>query len=76
MDANWLNFIWEVAAVVFAAGAVWNELKAIRKDIARLEVKQDKYNTLQERTRILEVKLENHLSEGKTNVYATSSRID
>lgn len=71
MDANWLNFIWEVAAVVFAAGAVWNELKAIRKDIARLESKQDKYNTLQERTRVLEVKLDNHLSEAN-NVHATS----
>ena len=35
---------WKVIALVFAAGVVWGELKAIRKDIARLEQKQDKYN--------------------------------
>lgn len=58
MDSNLLDTIWKVAALIFAAGAVWGELKAIRKDIARLEAKQDKYNNLQERTRVLEVEVE------------------
>ena len=52
------DLLWELAAVVFAAGAVWSELKAVRKDIARLEEKQDKYNHLQERVAKLEVKME------------------
>lgn len=52
---------WKILGVVFACGMLWAELKAIRKDIARLEKKQDKYNNLQERTRVLEVKVENHL---------------
>ena len=45
---------WKVIALVFAAGVVWGELKAIRKDIARLEAKQDRYNHLQERVFKLE----------------------
>lgn len=65
MNAEILDLLWELAAVVFAAGAVWSELKAIRKDLARLEEKQDKYNHLQERTRVLEVKLDNHLRQGE-----------
>lgn len=61
-----IETIWKVIIVVFAAGVVWSELKAIRKDIARLEEKQDKYNNLQERTRVLEVVVKNHLNqEGK-----------
>ena len=55
MTAEQLDIVWKLAAVVFGAGAFWSELKAIRKDIARLEQKQDKYNTLQERTLKLEV---------------------
>lgn len=56
-----LNLVWEFAAVIFAAGAVWSELKAVRKDIARLEEKQDKYNHLQERVARLEAKVEGNL---------------
>ena len=48
------NVLWKVTAVVFAAGGVWNELRAIRKDLSRLESKQDKYNHLQERVAKLE----------------------
>lgn len=58
MSAEILDVLWELAAVIFAAGAVWSELKAIRKDIARLEEKQDKYNHLQERVAKLEAKME------------------
>lgn len=50
--------IWKILGVVFICGTVWNELKAIRRDIARLEKKQDRYNNLQERTHVLEVKVE------------------
>lgn len=53
--------IWKILGIVFAAGVVWAKLEAIQKDIARLEKKQDRYNNLQERTRVLEVKVENHL---------------
>lgn len=49
MTPEFFNAAWKIAAIVFAAGGVWSELRAIRKDIARLEEKQDKYNTLQER---------------------------
>ena len=50
--------IWKILGLVFAAGAFWQELRAIRKDIARLEEKQDKYNNLQIRVAKLEAKLE------------------
>ena len=50
--------IWKILGIVFAAGAFWQELRAIRKDIARLEEKQDKYNNLQIRVAKLEAKLE------------------
>ncbi len=58
MSVEILDLLWELAAVIFAAGAVWSELKALRKDIARLEEKQDKYNHLQERVAKLEAKME------------------
>ena len=60
-----IETVWKILGVVFACGMVWAELKAIRKDIARLEAKQDRYNNLQERTRVLEVKVDAHLKEGK-----------
>lgn len=51
-----LGFTWkEIIIAAFVVGGIWSELKAIRKDIARLEMKQDKYNNLQERTHILEL---------------------
>ena len=52
-----IETIWKVLAVVFFAGVFWGELKAIRKDISRLEEKQDKYNHLQERVAKLETKI-------------------
>ena len=50
-----MDTLWKILVVVFACGGVVVELKAIRKDIARLEKKQDKYNNLQERTHDLEM---------------------
>ena len=55
MTTEQFEIAWKIASVIFFAGMFWSELKAIRKDIKRLEEKQDKYNTLQERTLKLEV---------------------
>lgn len=55
MSGEQLELLWKVIVAVFVAGGFWNELKAIRRDIKRLEKKQDAYNTLQERTLKLEV---------------------
>lgn len=60
-----MELIWKILGLVFACGVVWAKLESIQKDIARLEKKQDKYNNLQERTRVLEVKLESHLIRGE-----------
>ena len=65
MSAETIEIIWKVALIVFAAGGFWNELKAIRKDIARLEKKADETNHLKQRVSVLEVKLDDHLSEAK-----------
>ena len=54
MTPELFELLGKAAAIVFAAGAVWGELRGIRKDIARLEAKQDKYNHLQERVARLE----------------------
>ena len=57
--------IWKILGVVFAAGIVWAKLEAIQKDIARLEKKQDRYNNLQERTHVLEVKVDSIEKRGE-----------
>lgn len=53
----------KIGGIIFAAGALWGELKAIRKDINRLEQKQDRYNNLQERTHDLEMWKQYHEKE-------------
>lgn len=58
-----IDSIWKILGVVFACGVIYGELKAIRKDISRLELKQDKYNNLQERCRTLELWREFHEKE-------------
>lgn len=63
MTGEEIGLIWKVAGVVFACGVIYGELKAIRKDIARLETKQDKYNHLQERVLKLETWSEIHEKE-------------
>lgn len=58
MTANVFGLTWEeIVAVIAAFSFMWYELKAIRRDIARLETKQDKYNHLQERVIRLEGKV-------------------
>lgn len=59
-----IELIWKILGFVFACGMVWAKLEAIQKDIARLEKKQDKYNNLQERTRVLEVKVDTIYTQG------------
>ena len=61
-----LGFTWkEIIVVVFIAGGLWAQMQAIRKDIRRLEKKQDKYNNLQERTHDLEMWKKYHEKEHK-----------
>jgi len=55
-----INLLLKIGGVVFAAGIFYGKLEAIRKDIARLEAKQDKYNHLQERVIKLETWKEEH----------------
>ena len=64
MTTETVEIVFKIATVVFAAGIFYGELKDIRKDIRRLEEKQDKYNHLQERTVKLEVWREMHEKEG------------
>ena len=58
MEPDTIRLVLEVGGVVFGFGVLYGEIKAMRKDINRLETKQDRYNNLQERTRVLEVKVE------------------
>lgn len=55
MTPELVEIVFKVGSIVFAFGICWGELKSIRKDISRLETKQDKYNHLQERVARLEV---------------------
>lgn len=66
------RLFWEVVVAIFTAGSIWSELKAIRKDISRLEAKQDEYNNVKLRTAELEtiVRLQsNDLAEMKRIAY-------
>lgn len=58
-----LDVILKVAALIFAAGMVWAELKAIRIDIARLEQKVEKHNNFDRRI----IRLETIIEERETN---------
>lgn len=65
MSPAWLEAGWKLAAVIFAAGAVWGELKAIRKDIARLEKKQEESNRVKERLASVEVDIAKAMSKAE-----------
>ena len=58
MSPELLDTIWKLAGIIFAAGMVWSELKAIRKDIKRLSDKVEKHNTFDRRIVRLETMLE------------------
>lgn len=58
METDTIRLVLEIAGLIFAGGAIYGELKAIRKDISRLEDKQERYNNLQERVLRNELKIE------------------
>lgn len=53
----------ELVSFIFGIAFVWYEIKSLRRDIHRLEKKQDKYNTLQDRVHTLELWREFHERE-------------
>ena len=56
---NELGLTWkEVIYITFMAGACWLELRAIRRDIARLETKVEKHNSFDRRIVKLESEYE------------------
>lgn len=58
MTPELLDTIWKLAGIIFAAGMMWAELKAIRKDIKRLSDKVEQHNTFDRRIVRLETMLE------------------
>ena len=44
-----IEVIYKIVAVVFGAGALYGQLRGIRKDIARLEKKQEESNNVKMR---------------------------
>ena len=63
MTVEQFEVFWKLAAIVFGAGVFYSELKAIRKDIARLEKKADESNHLKERVSVLEAKMQDIAKE-------------
>lgn len=62
--SNIFGLTWkEIVAVIAAFSFMWYELKAIRRDIARLEGKVEKHNSFDRRIIKLETML--HLKEAK-----------
>lgn len=50
-----LGLTWhELITLVFSFAFIWYEVKSLRRDILRLEMKQDRYNHIQERVLSLE----------------------
>lgn len=58
MTPELLDTIWKLAGLIFAAGMVWAELKAIRKDIKHLTTKVEEHNKFDRRIVRLETMLE------------------
>lgn len=52
-----IDTVWKILGVVFACGIVYAELKAIRRDIARLEDKVEVHNKYDRRIVALETML-------------------
>lgn len=52
-----IDTVWKILGVVFACGIVYAELKAIRRDIARLEEKVEVHNRYDRRIVALETML-------------------
>ena len=54
MDTDTIRLVLEVAGVVFGFGVIYGEIKAMRKDISRLETKVEKHNSFDRRIIALE----------------------
>lgn len=66
------ELILKIAGIVFTAGIIYGELKAIRKDIARLEAKVEKHNNFDRRIVKLETMIELEQQEKHNEELATS----
>ena len=53
----------KIGGIIFACGAIYNELKAVRKDIARLESKVEKHNHFDRRIIRLETLIDQQKGE-------------
>lgn len=74
LDTVTLDMIWKIAAVIFGAGVIIGQLRAIRKDIARLEAKQEEANRVKMRMAAAEAVQKMHqqeLIELKKVIYGT-----
>lgn len=63
IDTVTIDVIWKLAAVIFGAGVLFGQLKAIRKDIARLEQKQEEANKVKMRMAAAEAVQKMHQQE-------------
>ena len=73
-----IEVIYKIAPVVFGAGVIYGQLKAIRKDIARLEKKQEESNNVKMRMAAAEAVQKMHqqeLIELKKVVYGQSTNV-
>jgi hypothetical protein len=59
--SDFLDVCVKLGGIIFACGALYSELRAVRKDIARLERKVEKHNNFDRRI----VRLETLLEENK-----------
>lgn len=73
-----IELIYKIAAIVFGAGVLYDQLCSIRKDIARLEKKQDESNNVKMRMAAAEAVQKMHqqeLIELKKVVYGNNTNI-
>lgn len=81
MTPEAIGLTWkEVLYIAFMAGFVWFELKAIRRDISRLDKKMDKLETKVEKHNSFDrriIRLETMLEvQGEINVHRESSSVN
>lgn len=73
-----IEVIYKIAALIFGAGVICGQLKAIRKDIRRLEKKQEEANNVKMRMAAAEAVQQMHqqeLIELKKVVYGQSTNV-
>lgn len=57
------QLLWNVLTVIFGAGFVIAELRGVRKDIARLEVKQEESNKVKIKQAAMQAIIDMHTQE-------------